>query len=251
MLPKLPSMKAAKKPPVKAAEPPVKPSVKAKAKVARKDPLPPLPAASSTVKRVDVRPEPKPRRFVDKDRADILKQEARLTQEALVKSREAVDQKIDENRGLLDRMALLQEEKSQGLTTDEKVLIIEAHFSRNIGPKAIAEALGRPHSTISRFLKRYKSTAPMAKHLINAGAEVLAERVIEQASVADALEVLDRIDVLPRKQRGGDTQGPRFNIFVGGGSSAHIPPVPDQKTIDTAAVRVSDARPIVPELPEP
>lgn len=159
----------------------------------------------------------------------------------LGQEREVTDQRIEELRPALDRMREVQEgmdKKGQHLTVEEETIILEAHFSKGIGPKAIATVLGRPHSTISRFIQRYTSTAPIAAATMKAGAKKLAERVIKHANVTESLEVLDRLDALPKKQRSNDSvSGPQFNVFIGGGSGA-APPVPTQKAIDAVSVKV-------------
>ena len=110
--------------------------------------------------------------------------------------------------------------------------------------------LNRPHSTIVRFLQRYKSTAPIAKQLLTSKAADLAKRVVDNANVQESLEVLDRLDVLPRKNRGdGSASGPRFNIFVGSGAAGTVPPVPTQDVIDAEAVRVTAAKSVGPKVP--
>jgi hypothetical protein len=154
--------------------------------------------------------------------------------EDLGEERKATDERIEKLRPALDRMKELQEGMDNKgfhlhLSVEEETIILEAHFSQGIGPKAIADVLGRPRSTISRFIQRYTSTAPIAQATLKAGARRLAERVLKHASVTESLEVLDRVDALPKKDRGKSDSGtPRFSIIVAmpGSPSAATAPVP-------------------------
>lgn len=151
------------------------------------------------------------------------------------------DKKIAEMMPQIERMREIQDvidRKGQHLSVEEQTIILEAHFSRGIGPKAIADILKRPHSTVVRFIQRYTSTAPIAQATMRAGAEILAKRIIKNANVGEALEVLDRVDALPKKDRAkAATEGPRFNIIVAmPGSTAAIPAPPDQALIEAEKV---------------
>jgi transposase len=185
-------------------------------------------------KRVDVSP-PKPPVTVHRARpAAIVKaaaDELKKNLEILGQEKAETDKKIAEMAPQIRRMEELQEiisRKGQHLSVEEQTIILEAHFSKGVGPKAIGEILKRPHSTIVRFIQRYTSTAPIAAATMRAGAETLAKRVIKNANVQEALEVLDRVDALPKKDRQKAVEtGPRFNIVVAlPGSSAAPPPVP-------------------------
>jgi hypothetical protein len=191
------------------------------------------------------------RPFQRPEHTEAMKREARATQETLVQDKSDTDKKIEELRPTIAAMEEFQASQRPGnLTVDEQVIILEAHFTKGIGPNAIAKVLNRPHSTIVRFLQRYKSTAPIAKQLLTSKAADLAKRVVDNANVQESLEVLDRLDVLPRKNRGdGSASGPRFNIFVGSGAAGTVPPVPTQDVIDAEAVRVTAAKSVGPKVP--
>lgn len=128
--------------------------------------------------------------------------------------------------------------RSRGLILEEKIFILDAYYTKNWGPKRIGKFLGRPSSTISRFLDRYRSTASMAKLHMEAQAENLAKRVTAKANVEEAMEVLDRLDVLPKKDR-KTPENTSFNIIVGmpgaPGTRGAIP-VPSQKQIEAARI---------------
>lgn len=53
------------------------------------------------------------------------------------------------------------------------------------------------------------------KSLILACLPDAVERLMETAKPADIMEILDRLDVLPKKSRSTDTAGPRVNVVVG------------------------------------
>ena len=178
-------------------------------------------------RRIDVSPE-KPKRV-----GPLVVPEKRFPPPAVVKAsveefknhleelgqeKAETDRKIAAMMPAVKRMEELQEiidRKGKNLSIEEQTIILEAHFSKGIGPKAIADVLKRPHSTVVRFIQRYTSTAPIAAATLKAGAETLARRVLKNATVPEALEVLDRVDALPKKDRSkSSSDGPRFNIFV-------------------------------------
>jgi predicted transcriptional regulator len=64
----------------------------------------------------------------------------------------------------------------------------------------IAQILGCSQPTVSRWLDELVDTRELAKHTLRSGAEKLAERIVKQADVEQALEVLDRLDVAPKKR---------------------------------------------------
>jgi len=129
----------------------------------------------------------------------------------------------------------LKGRKMKLLSPEEKVFIIEA-YAKGISMKRIGAKLGRNHGVISRFLDKYRTTVPMARLHFEANAERLASRVTKRANVVEALEVLDRIDVLPKKQREDSNSKMQFNVIVGmpGQQQAVIVP-PSQKQVEAAA----------------
>jgi len=185
---------------------------------------------------------PRPK-FLEPAHAEALKQEARVTQDMLTQDRADTDRRIEALRPQIKRMEELQEKKSTYLSTDEQVIILEAYFSKNIAVNAIAEALGRNHSVVSRFIKKYTSTAPIAKKVLENSAERLARRVVSNANVQESMEVLDRLDVLPRKNRDSGTSGPKFNVFIGAGTT---PPLIESAPAGSAI----NVTPQVPDVPE-
>ena len=78
----------------------------------------------------------------------------------------------------------------------------------------IAETLGCNISTVSRWLDTLHDTTDQAKATARNAAQKLTERVIRDADVDQSLEVLDRLDVLPRKERGAGA-GSQVNIVIG------------------------------------
>lgn len=143
---------------------------------------------------------------------------------------------------LQEKVAELNEEmledgrRSRGLILEEKIFILESYYKKNWGPKRIGKLLGRASSTITRFVDKYRSTATLAKLHIEAQAEHLAKRVTAKANVEESMEILDRLDVLPKKDR-KTAEGSSFNIIVGmpgaPGTRGTIQ-VPSQKQIEAA-----------------
>lgn len=76
----------------------------------------------------------------------------------------------------------------------------------------IAETLKCHRSTICRLLKDLEPTTEIAKLTAQHAALDLMKRVIKDADVEESLEVLDRIDVLPKRQ---SESGPQIQIIQG------------------------------------
>ena len=115
------------------------------------------------------------------------------------------------------------------LSTSQQAEIIVLR-GKSIGVREIARIVGCSHPTVIGYLRKYANTVDIAKATMKAGAQTLAERVIEKANVDQSLEVLDRLDALPKKRN--DAGGaPAFNIMIGGvvqqqGQQAPHPPAP-------------------------
>lgn len=77
----------------------------------------------------------------------------------------------------------------------------------------IAQALGIDQSNVSRWLDKLIDTTEVAKHTARNAAQKLVERVIKHSNVEESLEVLDRIDVLPKRQIEGNRS--QVNIVIG------------------------------------
>src|SRR3990167_3201605 len=73
---------------------------------------------------------------------------------------------------------------------------------------AIAKELGRTRQTVASVLACFKSTSGAAKAYAEGQSLSLMRRVITDANVDQALEVLDRTDTLPKKREpaGGHSQ---------------------------------------------
>ena len=122
------------------------------------------------------------------------------------------------------------------MTADEKITILDM-YGKGLGPMIIAKRLHRNHGVISRFLDKYRTTVPMARLQFQAGAEKLAQRVLKKANVEESMEVLDRIDVLPKKER-TQAQAPSFSVMVAmPGDAKSGPPLPSAKEVNLAKTR--------------
>lgn len=115
------------------------------------------------------------------------------------------------------------------LLPDQQAYILVMH-EKGVSARRIAEAVGSSHPTVIGFIRKYQNTLEMAKATLRAGAQELAERVVERAGVDQSMEVLDRLDVLPKKRNDAGS-GATFNVMIGGvvqraGESAPRPPAP-------------------------
>lgn len=95
----------------------------------------------------------------------------------------------------------------------------------------IADVLGVAVSTVNEHLQQLTDTRELAKGIAKAAAAPLTERVIAQADVDQALEVLDRLDVLPK--RIVDSHASSINIMIG--MPGH-PAGPDPFDLDASTV---------------
>ena len=77
---------------------------------------------------------------------------------------------------------------------------------RNLGKTQteIAQTLQCDVSAVSRWLAKLQDTSDIAKLKLKNGAERLAERVVKRANVTESLEVLDRLEVLPKREVSGN-----------------------------------------------
>lgn len=123
------------------------------------------------------------------------------------------------------------------LTPEEKAIIIEL-YAREVGVAQIARLLSRKESSIRYFLRRYIDTSAEAKLHLKAHAKTFADRVVEKADVSESLEVLDRLEVLPKKQQ--TQQGQQFNVVVGMSGTAGAIPVPPIPALPAAAQEDTD-----------
>lgn len=77
----------------------------------------------------------------------------------------------------------------------------------------IAKRLDRDQTTVSDVLLSFADTRPLAQLKLRNSAVRFAETVIKDADVEESLEVLDRLEVLTKRQQ-VDTSS-RVNIFIG------------------------------------
>lgn len=104
------------------------------------------------------------------------------------------------------------------LTRAEDALIVHlAMEGKSQGE--IAQRLNCHQSSVSRVLSLYQDTRELAKWKLHSAAKALADRVIADADVDQALEVLDRLEVAPK--RANTPQGLAVQVNIGVG------PVPD------------------------
>ena len=82
-----------------------------------------------------------------------------------------------------------------------------------------------------------------AKNVLRANAHRLAQRIVEQANVEESLEVLDRLDVAPRRDRSGSGRALNIGVIVGAsGQRAGEAPVFDLLQGEAASVCKDEGR---------
>ena len=91
----------------------------------------------------------------------------------------------------------------------------------------IADAVGVSQPTVSRTLSEFADSREHAKAILNKSAARLAERVAEQANVAESLDVLERIDVIRAKERDSGAHGGVQVVVMMPGQAQLEPPVID------------------------
>lgn len=77
----------------------------------------------------------------------------------------------------------------------------------------IAQLIGTTQPTVSRVLSAFGDTRSLAKRIAHNAAAKLTKRVIDDADVDQALEVLDRIGVMEKRDTSG--KGQTINIVAG------------------------------------
>mgnify|MGYP001579567563 FL=1 len=105
----------------------------------------------------------------------------------------------------------------------------------------IAEIFGISQSNVSRIVSQFKDTRVLAKQRLHGAAELLADRVLHAADVASkrgdgsvALEVLDRVDALPKRQSEGGG-GAKVIVIVGNAPVPSFSEKPNVIAIDAHA----------------
>lgn len=110
------------------------------------------------------------------------------------------------------------------LTDEERAEILRLTTSTDWSATKIAKELGRCPKTVATFLASFKSTGALARAYFEKESYGLAQRVVEQADVDQSLDVLDRLDILPKK-RGEESGRPSVVVCVGmPGAPALMPP---------------------------
>lgn len=185
-------------------------------------------------------------RSIERRRADALRE-----QEEALADQQQVKQELTANSDLKERIDLLVGKHRPAYTMmspEEKAITVEL-WHEGFSRRKIAEILGRELTTISRFLQRYSSTTTASRMYFQANADRLARRVVKNANVEESLEVLDRLDVLPKKDRRDGSEAPRWNIVIGGPGAVSAAPIPTQRDIEAA--RTAKALPALAPAPAP
>lgn len=131
------------------------------------------------------------------------------------------------------------EKKGRGpaLTDAERAEILERLEAKQ-PITLISKEMERSRQCIYAFLASVKATGKLARMEAEAEAATMMRRVVKDADVDQTLEVLDRLDVLPKKERGGAGAGhSQFIVMVGMPGQPALTP-PSQEQIVTVQQRV-------------
>lgn len=187
----------------------------------------------------------KPREVSPKNRSNALKSFEPPhvgSKRNLVRDMQVMEAIADEAKVLeltsvtAEELAAVKKNPPKFLSTEEKLAILEMH-TRGISTEVITARLARSESTIRKFLSDYKPTTMVAKAYFEAHAEKLAARIVKHADVDQSMEVMDRLDVLNKKQKDSGDHRTQFQVIVGmpGTSSGGVSiPVPTQADIEIA-----------------
>lgn len=122
--------------------------------------------------------------------------------------------------------------KGKQLTVDEKIAILEMSVA-GLTPTVIGSRIGRGPETVRNFLSKYRPKTSIARAYIEANSDKLARRVVKSATVEESLEVLHRIDVLPKPANAAPPTA-QFNVVIG--ATTNGPAAPTQAEIEAAKV---------------
>ena len=86
-------------------------------------------------------------------------------------------------------------QKGQKVNSEEKALMLQWYFKERRAIDDIAWALHRLPGTVRKYIQSMMSTTDQAEQLLKASAERLAARVIINANVDQALDVLERPNI--------------------------------------------------------
>lgn len=125
--------------------------------------------------------------------------------------------------------------KTSAMTIQDKLEALELYADLG-NVAAVAAKMNRSPDALNKFLCRYRSTTKSARLTLEAGSDILAKRIIKDADVDQALEVMDRLDILNEKR---DKSAPATTSVLVIGMPNHpnldqMVPVPSQKQIDRA-----------------
>lgn len=140
-----------------------------------------------------------------------------------------------------EELAAVRADQPREMTVEERLAALEM-FRQNWPIQVIAARLGRSNGLIKRFLSDYKPTTYLARAVLEAKAEELAYRVAANADVDQSMEVLDRLDVLRKHDKGHQDAGPRFSVVVGVSTNTSGTPqnlIPSQEIIDAEVEKSS------------
>lgn len=101
--------------------------------------------------------------------------------------------------------------QGQAFSTTEIQLALNLR-SQGYTLRDIGKRLDRSAEGVRHILDEWEPTGALAKATLQKGALTLADRVIAQADVSQALEVLDRLDVLTKRDKGVDN---RVQVILG------------------------------------
>jgi hypothetical protein len=93
-------------------------------------------------------------------------------------------------------------------------MVVRSLLKDGLTPAEIVDKTGLDLAGVDHIATTLKDTRDAAKELLHGHAHVFAERVVKDADVDQSLEVLDRLDVAPKKQQDVG-RGGHVNIVIG------------------------------------
>ena len=97
-------------------------------------------------------------------------------------------------------------------TTQEIQIALQLR-EKGLSLREIAVKLDRSIEGVRNIIAEWTPTRDLAKAILKKNAHKFAEKIVTQADVDQSMEVLDRLDVLPKKER--DSGGNKVQVIIG------------------------------------
>lgn len=112
------------------------------------------------------------------------------------------------------------------MSLDEKSLIAEMFFKKQMKISEIAAALDRRHETILKYVRTLTDSTALAQQYLKSRAIDLVKRIVKKADVDQAIDILSRPNIGVLKPIQTSKEGPQILISVNQGSLGGVSAVP-------------------------